>query len=149
MPRKSERERLAERDLKNYMLKAKAAETIPLRIRQLEQNFTAIRSALTDSTPVSGGTNKRENALAMNIAARDAFAAELAEIRAWLRAVDKALEVLDGQERLIIDRCYIHNTRDWLERLKDELHLEQSQIYYYRDLALYKFTIAYYGRRGE
>ena len=51
MPRKSERERLAERDLKNYMLKAKAAETIPLRIRQLEQNFTAIRSALTDSTP--------------------------------------------------------------------------------------------------
>lgn len=149
MPRKSERERLAERELKNYTLKVKAVETLPLRIEQLKQSFISIRSALSDGAPVAGGTNRREDVLTMNIAERDALEAELKEAKMWLAAVDKALEILDKQERLIIDRCYIHNTKDWIERLRDELHLEQSQIYYYKDLALYKFTIAYYGKRGE
>lgn len=35
--------------------------------------------------------------------------------------------------------------KDAIERLKSELNLEQSQIYYYKDLAMSKFRKAYYG----
>ena len=41
--------------LKNYEAHQKALETIPKEIRRLEIGYTSIRSAATDSTPVSGG----------------------------------------------------------------------------------------------
>lgn len=45
--------------LKNYEAHQKALETIPQEIRRLEIGYTSIRSATTDSTPISGGGSTR------------------------------------------------------------------------------------------
>ena len=41
--------------LKGYEARKRALENIPLEIRRLEDAYSAIRSATTDATPVSGG----------------------------------------------------------------------------------------------
>lgn len=145
MARKSMIERLAEEDLRDYRLKKQAVETLQDQIARYNYSFTAIRSATTDSTPVSGALNMREEALTDNICMRIYLKAKLDEAQMFVKAVDSALSVLDARERLIIARMYIYPEKDAIERLKSELNLEQSQIYYYKDLAMSKFRKAYYG----
>ena len=145
MAKKSMLERLAEEDLRDYQAKAQAIITLGQQIKRYEHDFTAIRSAAADSTPVSGGTNTREDAMIDNIGTREFLKAKQDEAKMFVRAIDTALEVLDPRERLIIDRMYIGHTQNAVERLKAELNLEQSQIYFYRDIAMSKFRKAYFG----
>lgn len=145
MARKSMLERLAEEDLRDYRLKKQSIKTLQNQIERYSYSFTAIRSASTDSTPVSGGLNKRDDALVDNIATRVYLKAKLDEAEAFVKAVDSALSVLDARERLIIDRMYIYPEKDAIERLKSELNLEQSQVYRLKDNAMYKFRQAYFG----
>lgn len=140
-------ERLAEEDLRLYSLKEKALQSLPEQIRALEYKYEAIRAASTDAIPISGGTNRREDALIDNIAEREYKAAKYKEAEQFISAVNKALEALDDRERLILDRFYMHGSRHNLDRVMDELHLEKSQVYKIKDMAMYKFTHAYYGNR--
>lgn len=149
MARKAERVILAEQELKSYAAYETAAETIPQRIEELKREAEGIRSSALSAVRVSGTKRNREDMLIYSIAKREHLTYELAAVRLWLAAAEKALEVLDEEERLILDRCYIHGGKGSIERLKDELHLEQSRIYERRDNALYKFTIAYYGKIGD
>ena len=45
--------------LKNYEVHRQALDSIPQEIKRLESAWTGIRSAVTDSTPVSGGGSTR------------------------------------------------------------------------------------------
>lgn len=147
MARKSIREMLAEEELRNLSKKRKAIEILPQRIKALEHGYTAIRSAASDAIPVSGGTNARDDRLVKNISDRDFLQAELNEAIETVGAVENALLQLSNRERTILDRFYINRTNDYIERLKDELSVEQSQIYRDKDMALYNFTVAFFGRR--
>lgn len=138
---------LAEEELRTLGKKRKAIEVLPQRIKALEYGYTAIRSASADGAPVSGGTNTRDDRLVKNISDRDFLQAELNEAKETVRAVENALLQLSSRERTILDRFYINRTNDYIERLKDELAVEQSQIYRDKDMALYNFTIAFFGRR--
>ena len=98
--------------LKNYEARREALENIPKEIKRLESAYAGIRSATTDGTPVSGGGNTREDSMLSNIVHRDELKRRLKEARLWVAQVGKALAVLDDEERLVLDRFYIHRTRD-------------------------------------
>ena len=140
-------ERLAEEELRLYSLKEKALQSLPEQIKVLEYKYAAIRAASTDATPISSGTNRREDALVDNIMEREYKTTKYREAEHFISAVNNALDALDERERLVLDRLYIHGGRHNLDRVMDELHLEKSQVYRIKDMAMYKFTHAYYGDR--
>ena len=131
--------------LKNYEARREALENIPKEIKRLESAYAGIRSATTDGTPVSGGGNTREDSMLSNIVHRDELKRRLKEARLWVAQVDKALAVLDDEERLVLDRFYIHRTNDSVGELCDRLNLEKTAVYDRREKALRHFTIALYG----
>lgn len=131
--------------LKNYEARREALENIPKEIKRLESSYAGIRSAATNGTPVSGGGNTREDAMLSNIVHRDELKRRLKEARLWVAQVDKALAVLDDEERLVLDRFYIHRTKDSVVELCDRLNLEKTAVYDRREKALRHFTIALYG----
>lgn len=131
--------------LKNYEAHKLALESLPKEIRRLESAYTGIRSATTDGTPISGGGNTREDSMLSNIVHRDELKRRLKEARLWVAQVDKALSVLDGEERLVLDRFYIHRTKGSVGELCERLNLEKTAVYDRRDKALRHFTIALYG----
>ena len=131
--------------LKNYEAHKQALECLPKEIRRLESAYTGIRSATTDGTPVSGGGNTREDSMLSNIVHRDELKRRLKEARLWVAQVDKALAVLDDEERLVLDRFYIHRAKGAVEALCESLGLEKSAVYDRRDKALRHFTLALYG----
>jgi hypothetical protein len=131
--------------LKNYEAHKQALECLPKEIRRLESAYTGIRSATTDGTPVSGGGNTREDSMLSNIVHRDELKRRLKEARLWVAQVDKALAVLDDEERLVLDRFYIHQVKGVIEDLCGRLNIEKATVYRRRDNALRRFTIALYG----
>lgn len=131
--------------LRNYEAHKQSLGSIPQEIKRLESVCTGIRSAITDGTPVSGGGSTREDVLLSNIVHRDELKRRLKEARLWVSMVDKALAVLTEDERLVLDKFYIHQAKGSVGSLCELLNVEQSTVYRKRDNALRRFTIALYG----
>lgn len=131
--------------LRCYEAKKTSIDRAVEEIHRLEDDMTRIRSATTDSTPVSGGTSTREDVMVNNIAHREELKLAIREARRWVKIVDSGLAILDEQERLVLDRFYISRCKDNVERLCGELGVEKSTIYRRRDSALRHFTLALYG----
>lgn len=131
--------------LKGYEAHRVALGTIPEEIRRLEDDAARIKAADMDREPVSGGESGREDMLLSNIVHREELGRALKQARAWVRIVDKGLAVLDQDERLVLDRFYIHRAAGNVDRLCEELAVEKATVYRRRDAALRRFTIALYG----
>ena len=131
--------------LKNYEAHRQALENIPREIKRLESAYTGLRSASTENAPVSGGVGTREDCVLSNIVLRDELKRRLKEARLWTAQVDKALAVLGEEEKLVLDRFYIHRAKGNAGELCERLNVEQATVYRKRDSALRRVTIALYG----
>lgn len=131
--------------LRNYEAHKQAIENIPKELKRLESIYTGIRSAATDSTPVSGGGSTREDAILSNIVHQDELRRRLREARLWVSIVDGGLSVLDEEERLVLERLFIHPVKGALKSLSEQLNIDNTTVYRRRDSALRRFTIALYG----
>ncbi len=115
--------------LRNYEAHRQALRSIPEEIKRLESAYASIRSAASDGTPVTGGGSTREDALLSNIVHREELARQLEESRLWVKTVNDAFGILTDEERLVLDRLYIHRTKGGVSDLCEELHLERSTVY--------------------
>ena len=63
----------------------------------------------------------------------------------WCQQVERALQALTPEENLVLSRLYIYPRRGNIDRLCEELGVEQSSVYRRRDKALGKFCMALRG----
>ncbi len=131
--------------LKQYDAKKLSLRTIPTEIRRLELDAQKIRSASADGSPVQGGGSGREDMMVSNIVLREELDRSLEQAEIWVELVDAAFSLLTAEERLILDRFYIHPERGAADRLAGDLHLDAKTVYKRKDDALRKFTVSLYG----
>ena len=132
--------------LKEYTARKNAIMSIPEEIKRLEEDAQRIRAASTDATPVQGGGSTREDMLLSNIVHREELQRRLSDAQRWVDIVDAGLAVLSDEDRLVLDRFYIHPMRGNVERLCNELGLEDERsVYKRKDKALRRFTLSLYG----
>ena len=121
-------------------------DSIPLELERLKAAYTGIRAALLDGMPRSGSSaSHREEAIVGNIARRDELKRKLKEARLWVEIVNGGLSVLDDEERLALEYCYIHKVKGSINELCYQLNVDTSAAYRRRDIALRRFTQALYG----
>ena len=132
--------------LRNYEAHKKALDSIPLELGRLEAAYAGIRAAKVDGTPRAGSSaSNREDSMLSNIVQRDELKRRLKEARLWVKIVDGGLSVLDDEDRLTLDLCFIHKVKGSIDDLCERLNLESSAVYRRRDQALRRFTLALYG----
>ena len=131
--------------LKEYTARKNALESIPEEIKRLEEDAQRIRAASTDATPVQGGGSAREDMLLTNIVHREELQRRLSDAQRWVDIVDGGLAVLTDDDRLVLDRFYIHPMRGNVDRLCDDLAIEKAAVYKRKEKALRRFTVALYG----
>lgn len=131
--------------LRKYESMLLAAKNIPQEIRRLEELSVAIRSGRADGCAVLSGGNRQEEKLLDNMMGRQELLWRLKQTESWLHCMNRALEALTREERLVLQRFYIHPEKGSVERLCSELGAETSTIYRKRDKALRQFTISLYG----
>lgn len=136
--------KMAENDLRNYTANKTAIVNLREQIKSLEDEARQIRSATTDATPVQGGGSTREERMLSNIHMRDKLAGALKSAESDVARVERAIALLDDEERLILNRFYINRHKDYLDRLMEELTLERTAVYQRKDAAFRHFRRAMY-----
>lgn len=136
--------KLAENDLRNYTANKTVIVNLREQIKSLEDEAGQIRSATADATPVQGGGSTREERLLSNIHARDKLAGALRVAESDVARVERALALLDDEERLILNRFYINRHKDYLDRLMNELSIERTAVYKRKDAAFRHYRQAMY-----
>lgn len=131
--------------LKELPLLEKALINNPERIKMLEAEYDNIRAARTDATPVSGGTNMREEILIANIAEREELKEKYEIAERKVKQLRKALSELDESECKTLEYFYINRCKGHVERLCAELCCEKSEVYRIKDGALVKLSKILYG----
>lgn len=131
--------------LRRYGSVRLALVNIPAEIKRLQMEAQSIRSARTDGAPVIGGDSKREDALINNILHRKELEETLKQVKLWLATTDRAMSALSREEQLILHRLLVYPQPHAMEKLCQELEIEQSTLYRRRDQALHRFTLALYG----
>lgn len=131
--------------LRQYEARKNSLKSIPAEIHQLKDALTGIRSATSDGTPIQGGGSGREDALLSNIVKQEELERSLRMARTDVELVYAGLECLNDEERLILDRFYIHPQKGAAERLSCDLNLDVKTVYRRKDAALRHFTISLYG----
>lgn len=130
--------------LKAYQAKKLALENIPMEIQQQVLALSSIRSADPDSAPVRGNST-REDAMLNNMVYRSELEESFLRTRLWVDATDRALGVLNQEERILLERFFIYAEPKAADRLAGDLHMDVKTVYRRKDEALRKFTIALYG----
>lgn len=132
--------------LKAYPARKAAIASMPEEIRMLDERMTAPRGgASADSIPVREGGNRYEDRLLTDIAKKAEMEKALGRAKIETARVEEALGKLTDEQRLLLDRFYMNRTKDYIDRLCDELGYERSQVYKKKDDALYEFTLRMYG----
>lgn len=131
--------------LRNYTVRRRALTTLPQQMEEVQLRRRSIHAATADGCAIKGGGNGRENMLLDSMVHQEELARRLELTRKWVAAVEQALQVLTDEDRLVLDRFYIHPAKGYIERLCDELNLEPAGVYKRKDRALRRFVMALYG----
>lgn len=132
-------------ELREYEAKRVALESIPIDIAQLRSEMSRLGGGSSSSIPVKGGGSRWEDRQINLIVKCDKLETSLTYARSWVEKVERGLSVLSPEEKLILDRFYIHPAKGNVDRLCGDLHLEKSAVYDRKDAALRKYTLARYG----
>ena len=132
-------------DLRKYAGMKESLKNIPEKVKALEIRFESVKSASSSSTPVQGGGSHMEDAMLDNIVERERLKMLYQADRHLVRIIERGLDSLTDEEKMVLNLFYINRTKHYLEELTKRLGYEQAQIYRIKSGALYKFTINMYG----
>ena len=135
--------------LKDYPLQKAAMETIPLELKRLELESTAIAAAQTESVGRGSG-NGRENRMIYNIIQRQELKRNLEIARQAVAFVEHGLSALLPEEIEALERIYLRPEKNVIEQLREEWDMAEKRSVYKRlDKMLYRLTLAMYGTEAS
>ncbi len=134
----------AVQDLRRYTGLSTGVVNIKDRISSLEARFE-YTSGSDMSSLHSGAGEAHDSILLDNIAERERLRLLLEADSRLLRTIERGLAGLNDKERKVLDRFFINKQKNHVERLMEELGVEQSTVYRIKEQALYKFTVSMYG----
>lgn len=135
--------------LRDYPLQKAAMESIPLELKRLELESTAIRAAATDGVAVKTGGGRNDR-LIWNIMQRQALERNLEMAKQSVEFVEHGLSALLPEEIETLERVYLRPERNVVEQLREEWDMAEKRSVYKRlDKMLYRLTLAMYGMEAS
>lgn len=131
--------------LEQYRARKQSLRIIPAEIVRLEAAASAMRSMSFDKPNVKRTASSAEDALLSNIMKRNALQQSLEQAERWVNIVESGLNVLNSEERMILERFYISGEKGAADRLAGDLAMDVKTVYRRKDAALRRFTIALCG----
>lgn len=132
-------------DLRHYGSRRRAVKSLREKILILQEDFARLKGRQTTSVPVQGGSSSMETSLINNIAERDRLKQQLRIVSLQINWLEKGLEALDSEERLVLEYFYIDRPPDHVGVLCEKLNTEKTMVYRKKDAALRKLAERLYG----
>ena len=93
----------------------------------------SIRSSTSDGAPVAGGTTKREDMLLNAMVLQKELEENLRIVTRWVKRVEKALNELSDEDRILLNRFYIYPEKGAAERLASDFGVDTKTVYHRKD----------------
>lgn len=132
-------------DLQNLNRQRFAIGQLESELETVEAEFSAIKASNYDKMPSGSGDNVQEEKLLTAIAKKDELEKRLEFTRMSVKDLDRLLNQLPDDERIIIERSVINNEKYAAETLADELGYERRWIYKKKSDALMHLAQLRYG----
>lgn len=134
-------------DLRNYRIMLRSVENLSEKIALLDERMKQTRTVRITDMPPNHGTGERtvDDTWIDCIVEKENIALSLSLERKRIALIDRGLEALTDDERLVLTKFYIDRTPRYMDELCDALHVERTKIYNIREDALRKFTLMEYG----
>lgn len=138
-------EEILKMELSRHLVRREAIQNIRMKIEELESDYSRLRAAQSDASPVQGGGSSMEDRLINNIALRDNLKNRLDyTFKQWNR-IERALKRLTVEQQKIIYGFYIDRPENYRQILCEELGIEQSELYRQKDQAMEILVLMLYG----
>ena len=105
-------------------------------LETIDLEFSAIKATNYDKMPTGSGENTQEEKLVTAIAKKDALLANLEFNRRRVADLERLLDQLPDDERLVIERTVINGEKYATDALAEELGYERTQIWRIKNKAL-------------
>lgn len=134
-------------DLRNYRIMLRSVENLAEKIALLDERMKQTRTVRITDMPPNHGIGERtvDDTWIDCIVEKENIALSLSLERKRIALIDRGLEALTDDERLVLTKFYIDRTPRYMDELCDALHVERTKIYNIREDALRKFTLMEYG----
>jgi hypothetical protein len=139
----------AQLDLRDLEGRRLGLENMREHYRALSEDSTAVKGAVMDRVPVKGGSTPYEERLMNNMVKRDLLRERMRSTTRLVRLTERACGTLTDGEKRVLELFYMRRTPGHIDRLCEELNVEQAQVYRIRNAALKKFALAMYGGGEE
>lgn len=130
--------------LQKYTAMEKAVENLPEELKRVEQQSYGLTSKpdtlRVDYTPKAG-----DNAMLNHLVHRQELEMAYENARIWVSTTRRAMLALTREDQAILYSMYVQPQKGAVNKLCEQLGVEQSSVYRKRDSALYRFTLALYG----
>lgn len=128
-------------DLQNYRATVREVHQLREQLETLEASLFSPKGQRFTSTPrvPSGAGSTMEGAVGRHFELEDLYRSTLAEKEAQQLAVERAIQTLDGPERVVMRERYIRG-RSWTSIVSDlaRMGYSERQVYRLHGLALLK-----------
>ncbi len=125
--------------LKEYRQLCENEKFIREQMFQTEHLLKSLRISNPSASPNLGGGSRYEDFLVCQISKKEELRIRLLIVTARKETLKRAVEVLKGKERQVIERFFLYGAAyGAAEDLMEKLSLEKSQIYRIKDAALDK-----------
>ena len=132
-------------DLKKYNELLVARHNLQDKIKQLEDDSVALRSALGNTDEISRSGSGNNDKILNNIAMREKLADNLAAIKPLITRIESGLNILTADEYLAIRIKYIDARKNAMDEITRQIGYEKRNAYRILNSALLRFTRATYG----
>jgi hypothetical protein len=139
----------AQLDLRELEGRKLGLENMREHYKALCEDAAAVRGAALDHVPRRGGGTHHEERMLNNMVKRDLLKQRMQSTQRIIKLTERACGALAGHEQRVLELFYIRRQAGHIDRLCEELHVEQAQVYRIRNAALKKFTLAMYGAGEE
>jgi len=141
-------ERFTIERLKDIEIKRNAYRNVIDHINRLKGEYTKVKGAVLDSTPVAGGQlNKEEERRLNNLSMCEELETNARRLKKDINIFDQAWDKLTDNERILLSYFYIDRPSNFVEKLMVKFSYEKSKVYYLKDEALYRLTMLIYGSK--
>ena len=132
-------------DLRHHASRRRAVKSIREKILILQEDFGRLKGVQTTSIPVQGGGSGMESHLINNIAEREKLEQQLHIVSARVKWLERGLNALDDEDRLILEYFFIDRPPDYVDLLCEKLNLEKTGVYQKKNQALRHLVEHLYG----
>lgn len=126
-------------ELRKYICLKTTVENLQDELKMVESKMQASGGTLS-AVPIHGGGCRQEEKMVHGIDKKDLLTKQIEEKETVVQIIERTLAALNEREKRVLEVTYIYNSESPIDRLCEELNVEEITVHRIKKRALQKYV---------